>query len=356
MVSGPLATAAVDRRDVRLVVIDPARAGDEAIAITGFAALPALLGAGDVVVVNDAATLPASLRGTTARGEPVELRLIPPVTGPEVAAILFGAGDHQTPTEHRPPPPALAAGDVLALGAGLSARVVTAAGRQATLVLDRDGDALWQALYAAGRPVQYAHRAAPVPLWAVQTVYAARPWSAEMPSAGRPLTWDILLALRRRGVTLASLTHGAGLSSTGDPVLDAALPLPEPYDLPAATVGAVERARRTGGRVIAIGTTVVRALEAAALRGDALAAGPGIASLVITPAHKPRVVDGIVSGLHGPDESHFRLLGALAPRALLDRALARAAAAGLNGHELGDACLVARGVLAGGVSHSTAAA
>jgi S-adenosylmethionine:tRNA ribosyltransferase-isomerase len=327
------------------MVIDPARDGDDAVAIAGFAALPALLDPGDVVVVNDAATLPAALRGATARGEPVEVRLIPPVTGPQIAAVLFGAGDHHTPTEHRPPPPALAPGDVIALGGGLSARVTAVAGRQAALLLDRDGDAMWQALYAAGRPVQYAHRAAPLPLWAVQTAYAARPWSAEMPSAGRPLTWDILLALRRRGVALASLTHGAGLSSTGDPVIDAALPLPEPYDLPAATVRAVERARRGGGRVIAIGTTVVRALEAAAARPGGLAAGTGLAALVITPAHHPRAVDGIVSGLHGPDESHFRLLGALAPRALLDRALDRAAAAGMHGHELGDACLIARGIL-----------
>lgn len=336
-----LATGAVDRRDVRLVVIDPAREGDAAIAITSFAALPSLLAAGDTVVVNDAATLPASLRGVTAAGAPIELRLIPPVTGPHVAAILFGAGDHTTPTEHRPPPPALAAGDVLTLGGGLRARVEAVSGRQASLHLDRDGDALWQAIYAAGRPVQYAHRAAPLPLWAVQTAYAARPWSAEMPSAGRPLTWDILLALRRRGVALASLTHGAGLSSTGDAVLDAALPLPEPYDLPAATVRAVERTRRGGGRVIAVGTTVVRALEAAALRPGGLAPGAGLASLVITPEHAPRVVHGILSGLHGPEESHFRLLGALVPRATLDRALARAAAAGLHGHELGDACLIA---------------
>jgi S-adenosylmethionine:tRNA ribosyltransferase-isomerase len=347
----PLDSHAVDRRDVQLVVIDRGRDGDDAVAITGFAALPELLAAGDLVVVNDAATLPASFAGVTDAGLPVEVRLIPPVAGPRVAAVLFGAGDHRTPTEHRPPPPPLGPGDLIALGAGLRAHVVAVAGRQATLDLAPppfDGDAtaaLWQAIYRAGGPVQYAHRALPLPLWAVQTTYASRPWSAEMPSAGRPLTWDTLLALRRRGIGVAALTHAAGLSATGDPVLDAALPLPEPYDLPAATVDAIAATRAGGGRVIAIGTTVVRALEAAALAPGGLAPGPGLAALVITPSHRLRVVDGIVSGLHGPEESHFRLLGAMVPRATLDRALDRAAAAGLNGHELGDACLIAGDVL-----------
>jgi S-adenosylmethionine:tRNA ribosyltransferase-isomerase len=96
--------------------------------------------------------------------------------------------------------------------------------------------------------------------------------------------------------------------------------------------------------VIAVGTTVVRALEAAALATGAPVAGPGLAALVITPEHRLRVVDGIISGLHGPEESHFRLRGALVPRATLDRALDRAAAAGLAGHELGDAGLIVPGV------------
>lgn len=340
-----LATDAVDRHGVRLVVVDP-QVG--AIALRDFAALPGLLAPGDLIVVNDAATLPASLRGVTAAGAPLELRLLPPVDGPVVDAVVLGAGDHTTPTEHRPPPPPLAPGDRLTVG-DLIATVRAVDGRRITVAFAVAGDAWWQALYAAGRPVQYAHRPAPLPLWAVQTAFAARPWSVEMPSAGRPLTWELVLALRRRGVAIATLTHAAGLSSTGDPVLDAQLPLPEPYELPAATVEAIAATRAGGGRVIAIGTTVVRALEAAALRPGGLVAGPGLATLTITPAHRLRVVDGIVSGLHGPEESHFRILGALADRGLLDRALALAAGAGLRGHELGDACLIAPGVLARGM-------
>src|SRR5438552_18652243 len=104
-----------------------------------------------------------------------------------------------------------------------------------------------------------------------------------MPSAGRPLSWEILLALRRRGARWASLTHAAGLSSTGDAALDAALPLPERYHIPAATVAAVAEARARGGRVVAAGTTVVRALEGAAATGVGdLRAGGGRADPVVT--------------------------------------------------------------------------
>ncbi len=338
----------IERDQVRLVVVDRNRRDAGAIALTGFAALPGLLGPGDVVVVNDAATLPAALRGTTADGAAIEARLVAPVTSAQVEVVLLGAGDHTTPTEQRPAPPALGIGDRVRFGAvgdELDARVIAISGRRATLALDREGDALWQALYRAGRPVQYAHRREPLPLWAVQTAYAGRPWASEMPSAGRPLTWALLLALRRGGVAVATLTHAAGLSSTGDAALDAGLPWPERYDIPARTAALVNGASRTGGRVIAVGTTVVRALEAAALARGGVVAGTGVAELVITPAHVLRAVDGVISGLHGPTESHHRLLRAFATEAALAAALATATAAGLQGHELGDAMLIAPDVL-----------
>jgi S-adenosylmethionine:tRNA ribosyltransferase-isomerase len=333
---------------VRLAVLarDPAAlaagARAPAIAIHPFSALAELLRPGDLVVVNDAATLPASLPGRTAAGAPFELRLSEPVAPPRLRGVLLGAGDWRTRTEARPAPPALSAGARVTLGglgppAGLAATVAAARGRAVELVADApDAGALWRALYEAGTPVQYAHRAEPLALWSVQTAYAARPWAMEMPSAGRALTWDVLLALRRRGVGLAALTHAAGLSSTGDAALDAALPAPEPYEIPAATAAAIAGARRRGGRVIAIGTTVVRALEAA--RGEA---GAGVATLRLSAATPLTIVDGLVSGLHVPGESHFELLSALAPEAHLRALLARAAEHGLAAHELGDACLIA---------------
>jgi len=330
-----LRTDEVSRHAVRLVSIGRT---DDTVSLGRFADLPTLLRAGDLVVVNDAATLPASLFGCTQANEPIELRLAAPVDGSRLIGVVFGAGDYHTRTEHRPPPPPIVMGDVLAFGT-LVTTVVVAAGRRVELIANAAGDALWQVLYAAGAPVQYAHRTEALPLYSVQTAYAARPWSAEMPSAGRPLTWDVLLGLRRAGIDIATLTHAAGLSSTGDDALDRALPWPERYEVPRRTVEQVHAAHARGGRVIAVGTTVVRALESAANTG-ALVAGSGVATLRLDAAYALRIVDGLISGLHVPGESHFELLSAFAPRERLQRGLQLAAMHGLSSHELGDSCLL----------------
>ncbi|HSN29384.1 MAG TPA: S-adenosylmethionine:tRNA ribosyltransferase-isomerase, partial [Kofleriaceae bacterium] len=318
-----LRTDEVPRRDVRLVVVEQA-----GVSLRRFAELPLLLREGDLVVVNDAATLPASLRGATATGEPFELRLSAPVEGTRLTGVVFGPGDHTTRTEHRPLPPPL--GDRVTI-AGLPAEVVTnsrdqPAGRRVELVVQATRDALWQAMYAHGRPVQYAHRRELLPLYEVQTAYAARPWAAEMPSAGRPLTWQVLLELRRHGIAVERLTHAAGLWSIGDAASDRTLPWPERYEIPRRTLAAVVEAKARGGRVIAVGTTVVRALESAAPSlASAARDATGTATLVLGPSYQPRVVDGLVSGLHAPGESHFELLSAFAPRDRLVRAIELAA-------------------------------
>jgi S-adenosylmethionine:tRNA ribosyltransferase-isomerase len=324
-----LRTDEVSRHDARLVVIGAAPY------VTSVAQLPELLRAGDLVVVNDAATLPASLHGTTARGERFELRLSGPIDGTRLHGVLLGSGDHRTRTEDRPPPPSVRIGDRVLIGQ-ISATVCASSGRRVELAARAEPGELWAHVYAHGAPVQYAHRSERMSLYAMQTAYAARPWAAEMPSAGRPLTWSVLLGLRRAGVELATLTHAAGLSSTGDPALDAALPWPERYEVPARTLDAIARARARGGRVIAIGTTVVRALE------SAHEPGAGVATLRLDARYRPRVVDGLLSGLHVPGESHFELLSAFAPAEQLERAIELAVARGLSSHELGDACLIVR--------------
>lgn len=337
------------RSDARLLVVDPATASWTDRKATD---LPSLLRPGDLLVVNDAATLPASLSGRDPTGEPLELRLIGPAqSGPDVwQAVLFGAGDWRTATEDRPAPRRLSAGDRLELGTGLGATVVSVSPLSPRLVaieFDQRGAALWAALYAKGRPIQYSYLREELALWSVQTVYGARPWAAEMPSAGRPLSWEILLALRRRGVELCWLTHAAGLSSTGDPALDQALPLPERYELPDTTVAAIARARRRGGRIIAVGTTVVRALEGAERNARAegaapgtLRAGDGWTDLILDEGTRLAVVDGLLTGMHGPGESHFKLLSAFAPPSLMKAAWEQAGALGYLCHEFGDLCLV----------------
>lgn len=300
-----------------------------------FPSLPKLLRAGDLLVLNDAATLPASLVAGA-----IEVRLAGEQEDGSWRAVLFGAGDWRTDTDVRPPPPRVGPGFRLRFGDGLSCTVEsvsTISPRLVTLRFEQQGAALWSRLYALGQPIQYAYQVAPLPLGAVQTGYAARPWASEMPSAGRPLRWPVLASLESAGVKVATLTHAAGLSATGDPKLDAALPLPERYELPAATVAAVQSATR----VIAVGTTVARALEGnAAVHGGRLEAGRYETNLILGPATNLAVVDGILSGMHEPGTSHFSLLTAFAPAALLTAAAAHAEAAGYLVHELGDSTLV----------------
>jgi S-adenosylmethionine:tRNA ribosyltransferase-isomerase len=326
---------------VRLLHIDPAHA---AFADHELPALPSLLRGGDLVVVNDAATLPASLRGRTRLGA-VEVRLAGEQT-PSGAwtAVLYGEGTWRQRTEDRGTPPALAAGDAIELEGGLRAcveKVSPASGRLVTLRFDREGAAFWKALYRAGRPVQYSYLCGPLALWHVQTFYGARPWAMEMPSAGWALSGSLVHELERRGIGVASLTHAAGLSSTGDPDLDALLPLPERFDIPEATVRRIGAARASGGRIVAVGTTVVRALEGcSAAAGGRLRAGPGRTDLRIGPGFVPRIVDGLLTGMHEPGTSHHDLMGAFAQPPVLEAAHWHAEAAGYVSHEFGDTTLV----------------
>jgi S-adenosylmethionine:tRNA ribosyltransferase-isomerase len=305
--------------------------------------LPELLRAGDLLVVNDAATLPASLQGHTEEGAPIELRLLSREESGTWTAVLFGAGDWRMRTEDRPPPPSLSAGARLVLGS-LTARVVEVlppSPRLLRVAFDAQDAALWAGLYRSGRPIQYSYLAGPLALWHIQTAYAARPWAAEAPSAGLPLTWTLLLELRRCGVRFASLTHAAGLSSTGDETLDAALPRPERFDIPASTVDALHATRAAGGRVVAVGTTVVRALEGRALQaGGTLTPGEGVTDLLMGPGFVPRVVDGLLTGMHEPTASHYALLQAFAPLPLLREAGQVAEKRGYLGHEFGDSALI----------------
>jgi S-adenosylmethionine:tRNA ribosyltransferase-isomerase len=321
----------------RLLHVDPARSETHDLSL---AALPELLAPGDLLIVNDAATLPASLPLTS---HAAELRLVARESDRRFLAVLFGAGDFRVPTEARGRPPHIAPGDPVEAGT-LRATVVDVDREDARLValeFDAGGAELLRALYREGRVIQYSYVERPLELWDVQSRFAGRPWAFEPPSAGLPLTFGLFDALRARGVELAWLSHAAGISSTGSAALDRRLPFPERYEIPSATVSALERTRARGRRAIAVGTTVVRALESSAVEHGAPRAGPGEARLVLGPRHRLRVVQGILTGMHDPTTSHYSLLEAFAPRALLDRATERARASGYLQHEFGDSCLIA---------------
>ena len=302
---------------------------------------------GDLVVANDAATLPASLRGEhRPTGRPIEVRLagrrsLARDGVREFAAIVFGEGDFHTRTEDRPAPPPLAGGDRLALGP-LSATVLNTLDHPRLIRLGFDGgpDAIWAGLARHGRPIQYAHVAEPLALWDVWTAFAGPPVAFEAPSAGFSLDWKTLSEMRAREIGFATLTHAAGISSTGDDALDARLPFDEPYEIPATTACAIERARLDGRRVVAVGTTVVRALEHAARRDERVHEGCGLADQRIGPATRLRVVDAILSGVHEAGTSHYQLLRAFTDAATLDRMLEAMEAHDFRGHEFGDSVFI----------------
>ena len=308
-----------------------------------------LLRARDLVVANDAATLPASLHGThEPSGAPIEVRLAGrrSLHGSDVRgfqAIVFGAGDHRTRTEDRALPPPLHAGDGLSLGP-LHATVQRGLGhpRLIELRFDGDADAVWAGLARHGRPIQYAHVAQPLAMWDVWTRLAARPVAFEPPSAGFVLDWQLLDVFRRRGIGFATLTHAAGLSSTGDPALDARLPFDEPYRLPPSTIAAIDATKARDGRIVAIGTTVARALEHAAARAGGLRAGDGIATNRLGPASGLRAVDVLVSGTHEPGTSHHELLRAFVGERTLARIDAALEGGGWRTHEFGDSVWLER--------------
>jgi S-adenosylmethionine:tRNA ribosyltransferase-isomerase len=343
------------RRDhVRLLVVDRA---DGSVTHHRFDELPGLLEPGDLLVVNDSRTLPASLLGHTAAGVPVEVRLAArdldgpggPGRGRErwaalVLGVPAGGGDPAlVPTDARPPAPVLEAGERLEFAGGLRATVLGRHEEARPLVwlaFDAAGERLAEALHRAGRPVRYAYVPRAWPLHHYQTLFAAGPGSAEMASAGRPFTVQTLADLRRRGVGLATISLHAGLSTYGDPATDRRFVPAEPYVVPEATAAAVATTRAAGGRVIAVGTTVVRTLETAARTGTAVRPGPGVSRLRISPGFPLRVVDGLLTGLHEPEASHLDLLGAFLDPPALERAYAAALDAGYLWHEFGDVCLL----------------
>ena len=314
------------RDAVRLLVARP-----DGVASRRFRDLPEVLAPGDLVVVNTSATLPAAvdarLRGRTRPVHvsgvlddgswAVEVRL-PDGSGPDLD---------------------VAAGDALALPEGLVLQLATA-WPDASAQRSR----LWRAvpstptapgafLTAHGRPVAYAYLSGRFPLRDFQTVFADEPGSAEMASAGRPFTAELVVRLAVRGVAVAPVVLHAGVSS---PELHEP-PLPERFRVPASTATLVNATRAAGGRVVAVGTTVTRALETAAAPDGTVRAASGWTRLGLGPHRPARAVTGLVTGLHAPEASHLLLLEAVAGADLVRRAYDAALADGYLWHEFGDA-------------------
>ncbi|WP_158812740.1 S-adenosylmethionine:tRNA ribosyltransferase-isomerase [Methylocapsa sp. S129] len=305
-----------------------------------------LVNPGDVVIANNAAVLPASLFGRHGpSGGRIEVRLAGRRSLQEIKqffAVIFGEGDFRTRTEDRPKPPPIHPGDRLALGP-LNTIVARVLNHPRYVALDFEGSPaeIWEGLARHGRPIQYAHIATPLALWDVWMAIAGPPVAFEAPSAGFALDWRMIESMTARGIRFGAITHAAGISSTGDAELDALLPFDEPYRIPRSTARIIAEARMRGGRVIAIGTSVVRALEHAGAMFDGDApAGERLATQKIDSCSRLRVVDAILSGAHEQGSSHYELLRAFAGNETLSRIDAELEARDFRSHEFGDSVFI----------------
>lgn len=318
------------RRDgVRLLVAS--RSSGELVHTT-FDALPSFLDPGDLVVVNTSGVLPAAFDATSPDGSAV------------VVHLSTRLDDGRWVIELRRP-----AGSTTARWDGVvPLDLVTADGASVHLDEPYLGDRLWVAalhlpasvpvldwLGVHGRPIRYGyvHRAWPLAMY--QNVYADEPGSAEMPSAGRPFTPEVITRLVAKGVDVAPLVLHTGVAS----LESTELPYPERLRVPVATAERVNATRRRGGRVIAVGTTVVRGLETAGASGT-VEPYDGWTDLVITPSRGVHVVDGLLTGWHEPEASHLLMLEAVAGRELLERSYEASLAEAYLWHEFGDEHLI----------------
>lgn len=291
--------------------------------------LPDLLVPGDLVVVNTSATLPAALVARGADGAPVDLHVSTRLPDSERRLVELRRDGARFPDGR--------AGETLALPGGGTATLVAPylSGSRLWVTELRLPGTLEAYLARHGRPIRYRHARGEWPLTAYQTVYANEPGSAEMPSAGRPLSERVITRLVARGIAVVPIVLHAGVSS----LEDGEAPGPEWFRVPAATARIVEATRRGGGRVVAVGTTVVRALETAAAPGRTVAA-EGWTRVVVTPERGVRVVDALLTGWHEPESSHLSLLEAVGGRDLVERSYAEALEAGYLWHEFGDVHLM----------------
>jgi S-adenosylmethionine:tRNA ribosyltransferase-isomerase len=318
------------RADVRLLVTDTIHG----VRHSHFDSLPDHLESGDLLVANDSMTYPACVQATRETGELVTLYFSN--IGPEESA-----NNASTATTT-----VLAAARKASLSTG--ERVSLPGGARATFFgLHRRSRRMWitelslpipyYAYFARyGEPIAYPHVTVDLPIETYQTIFARTIGSSEMPSAGRPFSAATLSRLASRGIEVATLTLHAGVSSAERDEL----PLEEWRDVPAKTAAAVRLAQNRGRRVVAVGTTVVRALESSLDRRHRVVPTRGWTSLRITPDRPMRAVGGLLTGFHEPTSTHLAILESIGGRAPIECAYRAALAGRYLWHEFGDSHLI----------------
>ena len=295
-----------------------------------FRDLPQFLAPGDLLVVNDSATVPAAVDGRREDGSEVVVHLATPLD------------DGSWVVEVRPPQPSwgpvtdIAVGERIVLTGGAALEVLQTLPGQRRLHRGRVDTDVPALLELFGRPIAYGYVPQRWPLSDYQTAFGYRPGSAEMPSAARPFTPDTVTDLVRRGVLIAPVTLHTGVSSpeSHEP------PNAERFAVSAATASLINHVRAHAGRVVAVGTTATRAMETVAAPDGTVRPGDGWTELVLSPDRPARVVTGLVTGWHEPGASHVQLLHAVAGEPLVAAAYAHAERHDYLWHEFGDSCLL----------------
>jgi S-adenosylmethionine:tRNA ribosyltransferase-isomerase len=296
------------------------------------------LNPGDLLVLNSSRTIPALLQGRDpSENTKVEVRLAEHLSDDSWLAVLLCKEEDSTACHLRD-------GMQIHFASDLSATVLEQheiIPRLWRIRFSRTGSELIEALYRIGEPIRYEYVSASWSLSEYQTIYGTVPGSAEMPSAGRAFTWKIFLDLKRRGIQIASIVLHAGLSSYMDDELDAQNPAKEEeYFIGAAAAEEIQQAHERGGRIVAVGTTVVKALESAADGFKKVHAGHGYTQLHITANTKLQVVEGLLTGLHEPHASHLDLLSAFLPSSVIESSYMEAVRNKYLWHEFGDLNLI----------------
>ncbi|PRZ41645.1 S-adenosylmethionine:tRNA ribosyltransferase-isomerase [Antricoccus suffuscus] len=322
------------RDGVRLMV-----ATGESTAHARFRDLPSYVETGDLLVVNNSGTLAAELDAHW-RGAPIVVHVATRLDNGHWVIELRSAPDAAEPVLDAE------AGDTVDLPAGARLDLLAPYPRENSSPTGH-GNRLWQVALIGeasltnlmalfGRPIAYGYLDKRYPLPAYQTVFGIRPGSAEMASAARPFTTELVTRLISSGVGIVPITLHTGVSSQ-----DAGeFPQAEPFDVPRSTAQAINRTRANGRRVIAVGTTATRAVESAVTADNVVVARSDWTERIVTPADPPRIVDGLITGWHNPEASHLLLVEAVAGRELTQRAYDAAIAHEYLWHEFGDSALL----------------
>jgi S-adenosylmethionine:tRNA ribosyltransferase-isomerase len=316
-----------NREDVRLMVLNP---DNEGSVHTQFNNITQFVEKGDLLVFNNSRTIPAVL-GARRGNQALELRLSRKTTESCWEGILLG-GLYQI-------------GDELKFHRGLTGKI-TGLGSEPPLVkieFSLKGSELIDHIYRIGQPIRYEYIDSPWPLDSYQTAYASVPGSVEMPSAGRAFSWGLMNKLKEKGVQLAFLSLHAGLSYYGNDHWPTPTEHPEEYVIPAETAELINQTKQEYKRVIAVGTTVVRALETVGLENEIMFPKKGITNLYIDQSFSLKVADGLLTGFHEPEASHLALLSAFVEEDKLLYAYRDAIKLGYYWHEFGDMNLILRG-------------